>query len=210
MGSNIHGVVHQMPWSRGNASRVLVLLPLRGEKRQSDKSFEMAKSQVEIQTQPTLETDDFLVKDTVFQWGDPKYNTRYRTYAGETSLQKQNWNKIPNIPYAEEVEKMLQRDYEILGRGKSGEVYAGIYGNCRKNVAIKVFSKDTLASETMIGNARNSFLKEVEVLKELKHDNIVQLYAYSIHENEPKCALVYEKMQYDLYKALFEENRIGF
>eukprot|EP00730_Choanoeca_flexa_P017932 TRINITY_DN8690_c0_g1_i1.p1 TRINITY_DN8690_c0_g1~~TRINITY_DN8690_c0_g1_i1.p1 ORF type:complete len:681 (+),score=184.58 TRINITY_DN8690_c0_g1_i1:120-2162(+) len=55
-----------------------------------------------------------------------------------------------------------------LGAGQYGEVYKGTWSKYNKTVAVKTLKEDTMNEE--------DFLKEADVMKRMKHDNLVQLY----------------------------------
>ena len=61
-----------------------------------------------------------------------------------------------------------------LGRGGMGTVYRGVDEETRQDAAVKVLSS-VLASDEAF---RERFEAEIETLKTLKHQNIVQLYGY--------------------------------
>jgi serine/threonine protein kinase len=65
--------------------------------------------------------------------------------------------------------------YEIcneLGKGGMGAVYRGIRENDRQQVAVKIM----LAKVAVTEDARQMFLREIQVTQELKHRNIVRFY----------------------------------
>ena len=169
-------------------------------------SLDCAKAHVDAVTQAKYHSskDNVVIKDTVYKFGDPENNEQDNClYAGVTYYRKRNWNKIPNIQY-EEVQRMLKD--KILGKGSFGNVHAGWYGN-GKDAAIKILSKETLKSKEKTKNAKITFLKEAEVLKDLNHRNIIKLFAYSVHKDEDRCALIFERVKDDLHQVLFDKNR---
>ncbi|PHS19004.1 MAG: hypothetical protein COA78_01170 [Blastopirellula sp.] len=69
---------------------------------------------------------------------------------------------------------------KILGRGGMGTVYYGTDERTGDHAAIKVLPTG-LATQ---GRMRERFEREIETLKQLKHPNIVQLYAYGEEQGE--------------------------
>jgi serine/threonine protein kinase len=74
----------------------------------------------------------------------------------------------------------------ILGHGAFAIVYKGCYKkNPKKQVAIKVIEKKNLEKNPAI-----LMKKEIKILQELQHENIVRLY--DCRENDKKIFLVME------------------
>jgi cyclin-dependent kinase-like len=79
-------------------------------------------------------------------------------------------------------------NYELLekiGEGTYGEVYKAIHLETGKQVAIKKF-KDSYDDEYV----RKTALREIRILKELKHDHVVNLY--EVFRDQGKILLVFE------------------
>ena len=69
---------------------------------------------------------------------------------------------------------------ELLGRGGMGSVYAGVHGKSGQRVAVKLISPHV--SDEM--RFRRRFDAEIETLKRLRHDNIVQLIGYGEEQGQ--------------------------
>ena len=82
-----------------------------------------------------------------------------------------------------------------IGEGAFGSVHLGINKQTREKVAIKILDKSKLKK---IEN-KIRFEREIEILKQLKHPNIVQLY--SVIETERQIFLI---MEYLKGKELFQ------
>ncbi len=65
-----------------------------------------------------------------------------------------------------------------LGRGGMGVVYEGVEPDSGRQAAIKVLSTDLSEEEDF----RNRFEAEIDVLRKLKHPNIVRLFGFGEHE----------------------------
>jgi len=78
----------------------------------------------------------------------------------------------PDLSYGEKDKWEIDRSEieltGVLGQGQYGEVYKGMWRN-EVEVAVKTMKEDTATSE--------DFLLEVKTMKDLKHTNLVQLYA---------------------------------
>ena len=62
----------------------------------------------------------------------------------------------------------------VLGRGGMGTVYSGVHQQTGQRVAVKVLS----AADADDGQLRKRFESEIEALIQLKHPNIVEIYAF--------------------------------
>jgi len=69
---------------------------------------------------------------------------------------------------------------EKLGAGGMGEVYRATHVETRRVVALKVLSAKAAGSKRIVAR----FARELEILKALKHDNIVRCYGGGRHETE--------------------------
>jgi len=88
----------------------------------------------------------------------------------------------------------------LLGRGGMGAVYAGTNEITGEHAAVKMLSI-AFASET---HFRDRFESEIETLKKLQHENIVQLLAWGEHEGH-----LYYAMDLVEGSSLFDELRTG-
>ena len=84
---------------------------------------------------------------------------------------------------------------ENIGSGTYGDVFKGIYKKSNEIIAIKKI-KIELESEGVPSTA----LREISILRELKHPNIVQLKDVVCTEN--KLFLIFEFLEIDLRKYL--------
>jgi len=89
---------------------------------------------------------------------------------------------------------------EKLGEGTYGRVYKALDKNTNEHVALKLVKMDP-ADEGVPATT----LREVSVLKTLKHETIVELKA-QIYEND-EFYLVFEHLEYDLKKYANREHK---
>src|SRR3954454_8342059 len=75
-----------------------------------------------------------------------------------------------------------------LGAGAMGAVYRGRYTKTGQVVAVKVMAPGLGTSG---GNAAARFEREAKILKQLKHPNIVRLFAVGKHHGTPYYAMEY-------------------
>lgn len=73
----------------------------------------------------------------------------------------------------------------ILGTGAMGQVYLAKDPLIDRSVAIKVIAAEADA------NSRDRFRHEARTIAQLSHPNIVQLYEFGFHENQPFLAMEY-------------------
>ena len=73
-----------------------------------------------------------------------------------------------------------------IGEGTFGKVMLGIHLPTQEKVAIKILEKEKIEDE----GDRERILREIQILKLLKHPNIVQLY--EIFEDEQRLYLIME------------------
>eukprot|EP00949_MAST-11_sp_MAST-11-sp1_P002302 g2302.t1 len=124
--------------------------------------------------------------------------------AGQASLQP-----MP-LPLEEIQHLVAQAGYEKLGEGSFGPVYSATMQS-GEEAAVKQLSDQQLAIAKENPMRRQFVLKafrtEISVLSRIRHDNIVRLIAYS-EEDHPseQLALVYERVEMDLYSALFNDK----
>ena len=92
---------------------------------------------------------------------------------------------------------------QFIGRGGMGEVYRAHQLNLNRDVAIKVISQEWLESleddEQEVECALDRFQREVEVMAQVRHPNVVQIYDYgsaSIQKDEEKLVIKYIAMEY--------------
>ena len=88
-------------------------------------------------------------------------------------------------------------DYEFdrhhkIGRGSSGVVYLGYHQKTRDKVAIKRVDIEKL------GKKMGQFWNEIDIMKEMKHDNIVQLFDVYIDIKNDYLYLIMEYCESDL------------
>jgi len=88
----------------------------------------------------------------------------------------------------------------VLGRGGMGSVYEGVHETTEQKVAVKILA---LAFSDQ-PRFRERFEVEIETLKRLKHENIVELFAYGAEGNH-----MFYAMEVVEGKSLFEEMRDG-
>jgi len=79
---------------------------------------------------------------------------------------------------------------EFIGRGAMGEVYRAHQLNLKRDVAIKVISKEMLESfdesSEDIENACQRFRREVQAMACIRHQNVLQIYDYGSEKIENK------------------------
>ena len=92
---------------------------------------------------------------------------------------------------------------EFIGRGGMGEVYRAHQLNLNRDVAIKIISQEWLESleddEEEIECALDRFQREVEVMAQVRHPNVVQIYDYgsaSIQKDGEELVVKYIAMEY--------------
>jgi serine/threonine-protein kinase len=92
---------------------------------------------------------------------------------------------------------------QFIGRGGMGEVYRAHQFNLNRDVAIKVISQEWLESleddEQEVECALDRFQREVEVMAQVRHPNVVQIYDYgsaSIQKDGEELVVKYIAMEY--------------
>jgi serine/threonine-protein kinase len=93
---------------------------------------------------------------------------------------------------------------ELLGKGGMGEVYRAHQLNLKRDVAIKVISREWLQTleddveEIEIGLQR--FRREVQAMSQIRHPNVLQIFDYgcstSINKNGIDVPIEYIVMEY--------------
>ncbi len=85
---------------------------------------------------------------------------------------------------------------EFIAKGGMGEVYRAHQINLKRDVAIKIMSKEWLESiednEMEIETGLQRFRNEVQAMAQVRHPNILQIYDFGSFsmENESKVSLV--------------------
>jgi serine/threonine-protein kinase len=92
---------------------------------------------------------------------------------------------------------------EFIGKGGMGEVYRAHQLNLNRDVAIKIISQEWLESleddEDEVECALDRFQREVEVMAQVRHPNVVQIYDYgsaSIQKDGEELVVKYIAMEY--------------
>ncbi len=73
-----------------------------------------------------------------------------------------------------------------LGKGARGTVFEARQLSLRRQVALKVISRDKARLKS---EARDSFRREAEAIARLQHPNIVQIFDFGEIDNEPFCVM---------------------
>ena len=104
---------------------------------------------------------------------------------------------------AEEIEPHIYRKYEFmqrLGKGAYGIVWKAVERKTKQVVAVKkvfdAFHNDTDAQRTF---------REVMILQELDHENMIKLYNVIKAENNKDIYLIFEYMETDLHAVIRSE-----
>ncbi|MBW1980519.1 MAG: protein kinase [Deltaproteobacteria bacterium] len=92
---------------------------------------------------------------------------------------------------------------ELIGKGGMGEVYQAHQLNLKRDVAIKIISQQWLRSldgdTEEIQDALKRFLREVQLMAQIRHPNVVQIYDYGsadIEKNGAELHVEYIVMEY--------------
>ena len=92
---------------------------------------------------------------------------------------------------------------EFIGKGAMGEVYRAHQLNLKRDVAIKVISREMLASleddPEEIETAIQRFRREVQAMARVRHHNVLQIFDYgseTIHKNNRDVPVEYIAMEY--------------
>jgi serine/threonine-protein kinase len=92
---------------------------------------------------------------------------------------------------------------EVIGRGAMGEVYRAHQLNLKRDVAIKVISRDWLQGlyedEEEVETTFKRFRREVEAMAQIRHPNVLQIFDYdsaSIKKGDEEVPVEYIAMEY--------------
>jgi len=92
---------------------------------------------------------------------------------------------------------------EFIGKGAMGEVYRAHQLNLKRDVAIKVISREMLASleddPEEIDTAVHRFRREVQAMARVRHPNVLQIFDYGsekFHKDDRDVAVEYIAMEY--------------
>jgi len=92
---------------------------------------------------------------------------------------------------------------EFIGKGAMGEVYRAHQLNLKRDVAIKVISREMLESfeddPGEIESAIHRFRREVQAMARVRHPNVLQIFDYgseTIHKDGRNAAVEYIAMEY--------------
>jgi serine/threonine protein kinase len=92
---------------------------------------------------------------------------------------------------------------EFIGKGAMGEVYRVHQLNLKRDVAIKVISREMLASleddPEEIETAIQRFRREVQAMAQVRHPKVVQIFDYGsalIHKEDHDIPVEYIAMEY--------------
>jgi len=94
----------------------------------------------------------------------------------------------------------------LIGEGTYGIVSKGIVKETGQIVAIKKIRKIFLANQQTDDGVNFSAIREIKVLQELNHDNIVNLLDVFVHKSN--IYLVFELMQWDLQQVIEDRSVI--
>ena len=116
----------------------------------------------------------------------------------------------------QENEKIKIGNYEyrlsdLVGQGSFGKVYLGHHLETKRPVAIKSFAKDKLKKKSLFRSLKN----EIDTLKRIKHENVVEFLEIVIGEKEVFMIMEYcnqkdLKHYLKVHKMLTEEVAVGF
>ena len=94
---------------------------------------------------------------------------------------------------------------ETLGKGTFGVVKLAINSQTGEKVAIKIINESKIAKDQKL-----TFIREIEILKKLKHPNIIRLYSHISKEKQLYLITEYikgiELYQYISLKKTLEES----
>ncbi|XP_070532449.1 discoidin domain-containing receptor 2-like [Ptychodera flava] len=208
--TSVDGPVYDEPWGQNPLKRALPEVPQGHENSGSSsliyaepditKSTGHSKSNIFLQHYAEADVSTLNIQGVS---GNNIYSVP------STSLEKlTNINTpVPEIP----LDKLHFK--EVLGDGQFGQVHLceaegleELEGNeyeCDKGSSVLVAVK--MLRKNADKNARSDFQKEVKIMSQLKHDNIVRLLAVSTRE-EPWCMVVEYMNNGDLNQYLFERE----
>jgi len=104
-----------------------------------------------------------------------------------------------NLPFKRLGEYLLVRK---LGKGGRGEVYLALQEPTRRKVAIKILRSDKMGSY----DSENRFLREINVISQLQHPNIVSMYGCG--EDNSVLYLVTEYVSGKNLEIILEEAKL--
>ncbi|XP_078488424.1 interleukin-1 receptor-associated kinase 4 [Ciona intestinalis] len=168
------------------------------------KSYEVSSSEKSLTRQPTE-------NDSALSVGNKLEEEQKSELA--FSLQGLNLNANAVSPYSYSSLKMLTSDFNDslkLGEGAFGSVFQGHLtqpkdgDSLERKIAIKRLKLDTPEFATAI---TEQFKKEVHVISELQHENILPLMGYSC--DGPELCLVYDYMFNGSLSSSLESCRLG-
>ena len=91
---------------------------------------------------------------------------------------------------------------------KLGEGTYGVVSKARNKKTDEVVALKKIRLEQEDEGIPSTAIREIALLKELQHDNIVRLH--DVVHGERKLTLVFEFLEFDLNKILHARNRAGF
>ncbi|OQR97542.1 hypothetical protein ACHHYP_10748 [Achlya hypogyna] len=92
----------------------------------------------------------------------------------------------------------------VIGNGQFGQVRSGVHRLSQRRVALKVYSK----SKAIVSDQIQCIQKEIDILKEIDHPNIVRLY--EILETKDHITIVMEHCSgEDLGKYIARKSKLG-
>lgn len=101
------------------------------------------------------------------------------------------WRTMPPAPMDAPPDGTLldgiYRVQRVIGRGGMGVVLLARDERLAREVAIKIIAPDRVTSE----RARASFLSEARAMASVRHENVVQIYAYGQYEGLPYFVMEY-------------------
>ncbi|MFZ0483750.1 MAG: bifunctional serine/threonine-protein kinase/formylglycine-generating enzyme family protein [Desulfobacterales bacterium] len=132
----------------------------------------------------------------------------------KTSIKLANRNEFgrPTCAMSNQTKSIFQIGYvlndkwviiEFIGKGAMGEVYRAHQLNLKRDVAIKVISREMLASleddPGEIETAIHRFRREVQAMAGVRHHNVLQIFDYgsdTIHKDDRDVPVEYIAMEY--------------
>jgi serine/threonine protein kinase len=110
-----------------------------------------------------------------------------------------------NTPGLLEIGTVLNEKWvilELIGKGGMGEVYQAHQLNLKRDVAIKIVSQKSLATlddDRMIETAQARFRREVKVMAQVHHPNVIQIFDHgsaSIKKGDEEVPIEYIVMEF--------------
>lgn len=106
-------------------------------------------------------------------------------------------DKESEIIYVDEEMRFSYNTNEMLGEGTYGVVYKGKDNQFNKPIAVK-----SIRLENEDEGMPSTTMREIAILKELDHDNIIKLLHVKYEPTKKRLLLIFEYMKYDLKKFL--------